>query len=114
MGDGMTKESLVYSPDKSVVDLNEDLATVAEIIEKHAKGKSTELLEELCRTFSGTFIYWPKPGHMFRTARDAWVRKSYDQGYRVPCIARAAGISEASVWQILGKAPFEDKQMNLF
>ena len=51
---------------------------------------------------------------MFRPIRDLWIIEMYDAGYRATDIARAVGLCERQVWNILGREPGEDKQMRLF
>jgi len=80
-----------------------DLARLAESIDKVSPGQGRDSVLAICRDFGGTCVYFLQPEKLFRESRDKWIIEQYDAGYRVPEIARAAGISVRQVWNVLGK-----------
>ena len=91
-----------------------DLARLAELINTVSPGLGREIVVWICREFGGTCVYFLQPEKLFREARDRWIIQQYDAGHRVPEIARATGISDRQVWNVLGKDPGEDRKLKLF
>lgn len=92
-----------FSPSPEEADLSDDLLRLAEIIDTIIPGRGKELVVRFCDNFSGTYVYFPQIGPLFREARNAWIIKQFDNGGRARDIARAAGVSERQVWYILGR-----------
>lgn len=98
----------------AINELPGDLARLAAIIDQMAPGKGVETTMQIAQEFRGTTIYCHNIDAIFRKARDRWVRDHFDAGGRVPDIARTVGLSERRVWEILGKAPVDERQGRLW
>lgn len=92
-----------FSPTPEQAELNDELSRLVEIVESIAPGKGKAVVVKICREFSGTHVYFLQEQNMFRTARDKWIIQQFDNGKRVPEIARQVKISERQIWNILGR-----------
>lgn len=110
----INKRLAPFAPDPQDARLGSELQQMADVIEKFAPGKGREIVVAISQEFASTHVYFIKVEKMFRQIRDQWVRDKYDDGHRVPDIARATKLSDRQVWNILGKEPGEDRQLNLF
>lgn len=97
-----------------IEELPGDLSLIAVTIEKYAPGNGVAITLALAAIFRGTTSYWHNMDALGRKARDRWLREQFDQGVRVPQLARTVKLSERQVWDILGKAPVDDRQGRLF
>lgn len=94
----------------SLRELPGDLRQVAETIlpvlmSEQAAVRAVILLVD---KFRGTYIYCRGLAEWKISYRNGCIRKEYDQGRRVPEIARRWRLSERWVWDILGR--LEDKR----
>jgi Mor family transcriptional regulator len=97
-----------------IEELPGDLSLIAATIEKYAPGQGVAITLALAAIFRGTTSYWHNMDALGRKVRDRWMREQFDQGVRVPQIARTVGLSERQAWEIMGKLPINDKQGRLF
>ncbi len=97
-----------------IEELPGDLSRLAQIIEALAPGLGVAIVLRIAGAFRGTTIYCHNMDALTRKVRDRWVRDHYDAGGRVPDLARSVGLSERRVWEILGTAPVDDRQLRLF
>lgn len=115
----VARDNLLHLPDDAlptIAELPGDLRRVAEII-RPAVGSdlvAVRLVFAMADEFGGTSIACPGLGKWKRKWRDEQIRKEYDQGGRVPHIARRYKLSERWVWDILGRLPVDEKQMGLW
>lgn len=91
-----------------------DLPMIAKIIEKFAPGKGVEIVMALAEANSGTYVLFHTTKKLKQKARDRWIVEQFDNGATAPELARAAGIGERQVWNILGKEPVDERQLSLF
>ncbi len=91
-----------------------DLARLATIIEEVCPGHGVEATLRIAMAFRGTYVYCHNIDALLRKPRDRWIREQYAAGMRVPEIARAVGLGERRVWDILGTPEAEGKQQRLF
>lgn len=102
-----------FKPEPKDAVLNEDQQLMVEIIERFSPGQGHEIVVAMSREFDGTYALFPKVSSIFRAPRDEWIRQQYDDGYPPNAIARAAKVGTRQFWNIVGKAPGEDKQLCL-
>ncbi len=109
-----TTELERFEPKTEDARFSDDLDHLVAIIDKIAPGIGRRAMVAIAKEFASTYVYIPKPSHIFCNARTQWVLDQYDAGHRVQNIARKCELSESQVWKILGKVPGEDKQLALF
>lgn len=98
----------------AINELPGDLPLLARIIEKYLPGKGVEVVLEIVAEFRGTYLYCHTIDKLERAARNRLLVELYDQGARVPELARAVVLTERQVWKILGKEPVDERQGRLF
>jgi Mor family transcriptional regulator len=98
----------------AIKELPGDLPLLAKIIEKYLPGKGVEVVLEIVGEFRGTYLYCPTIDKLEKAARNRLLLELYEQGARVPELARAVVLTERQVWNILGKEPVDDRQGRLF
>jgi Mor family transcriptional regulator len=110
-------DDLTKLPDElipRIEDLPGDLAQLAMIVEEIMPGKGVVTVLRMEKEYRGTAIYFHNLDGLRRKVRDTCIKARYDNGVRVPEIARWARLSERQVWTILGKDPGEERQLKLF
>ncbi|MDR3631331.1 MAG: helix-turn-helix domain containing protein [Desulfocapsaceae bacterium] len=96
------------------IELPGDLAEMAMIIDGYIPGLGVEITMAIAQRFRGTYVFCHNLDALWRAARDRRIVEFYDDGMKVPEIARLVGLGQRRVWDILGKPPEDDRQMKLF
>lgn len=100
----------------TVSELPGDLKRVAEILLRLLGDEraAVRAVFAIIAEFRGTYIYCRGLEEWERAWRDRQIREEYDKGARVPELARRWHLSERWVWDILGRLPVDEKQLELF
>ena len=104
------KNKLVELPDDALPDIEEltgDLRLLAELA-----GVKIALM--IIQVVGGTILRLPKIDRFLRRQRDRCIRRDYDAGMSVTSLARKYKLSERQIWNILGTADEDERQMKLF
>lgn len=104
-------------PDDLIPQIDElpgDLSQLAKAIEEIAPGLGVKIVLRIAAEFRGTTVYFHNLDAIDRKVRNRKILERYDNGERVPEIARDVHLSERQVWAILGKEPGEERQLSLF
>lgn len=113
----MSQSELEHIPDDLIPEIGElpgDLSQLAKAIDEIVPGFGVKVVMRIAEEFRGTYIYFHNNDAIKRKARDRRIIDMYDNGRRVPEIARYVRLSERQVWNILGKEPGDDRQLKLF
>lgn len=98
----------------AINELPGDLSRLAAIIDAAVPGRGVDVTLRIAKEFRATYIYCHSTDALKRSARDRLLIELYNQGAKVPALARAVSLSERRVWKILGKEPVDDRQGRLF
>lgn len=88
-----------------IEELPGDLSQLAKAIEDVAPGLGVNIVMRVASEFRGTQIYFHNLDSITRKARNRMIIEKYDNGMKVPEIARIIRLSERQVWTVLGKEP---------
>lgn len=100
----------------AITELPGDLRRVAEII-RPPMGSDLEAVRAvftLVSEFKGSHIYCRGLLEWYRPWRNDQIRNEYDNGAKVPQLARRWDVSERWVWDILGRLPEDEKQLKMW
>lgn len=97
-----------------IEELPGDLSELARVVEEVAPGLGVKIVLRVAAEFRGTHVYFHNLDAIERKARNRVILEMYDNGTRVPEIARIVRLSERQVWTVLGKDPGEERQFALF
>lgn len=103
---------IIELPDDALPALEElsgDLRMLAEI-----PGVGVKLALRIAQEFGGTVIRLYNLNKFLRRWRDRCIRRDYDNGMTGVELARKYGLSERRIWDILGSAEPENKQLKLW
>lgn len=106
--------TLLNDLEPTIDELPGDLSRLARIIEEVAPGCGVKATLFIAQEFRATYIYCHSTDALWRSARDRMLIELYDQGAKVPELAREVKLSERQVWKILGKEPVDERQGRLF
>lgn len=114
----MADPAITVIPDDALPTITElpgDLRRLAEIIAPRVANElaAVKLVFEMVAEFKSTYIYFRGLEEWRRQWRDSQMRREYDQGGRMPEIARRWKVSERWGWEIVGR-PDEGKQMRIW
>jgi|GEM_PF-759531 Mor family transcriptional regulator len=69
-----------------------------------------EIALKICEELGGLVLAIPRAGGFYREQRDAAIRADYDQGVKVPGLARKHHLTSRQIYNILGKADPEPRK----
>lgn len=98
----------------TIDELPGELARVAKIIDSVAPGKGVAAVMHLEKVYESSPLYFHTLQPVRRRLRDKWIIERYNNGDRVPDIARDVALSTRQIWSILGRGPVDGKQLKLF
>ena len=104
------RDDIIRLPDDALPKIEEltgDLRLLAEIT-------GVPLALAVAQVLGGTMLRIPKGDKWIRRWRDRCIRREYDQGVPVAALARKYRLTDRQIWNILGTAEPDGRQMRMW